>query len=1448
MNVQFIQFIKSSIVHAAVKIQCEHQSRFHLSNITTVNIAGIEFIGCCGNKIELIGQLWIEKATFLGQDTSQTPLELINTTAVISNSSFNSNIIGTLKNITAIGNQDKHVTYAGGAIIIVHSNISIIDSMFQENSAEVGGAVFGEFSNIKIINNTFIKNHAVSQNNDTQCYGGALYFQYGCTVVISDCSFYKNGEFTANDDGGGGGAIAVAGGEKENINPEDNGIIITVVGVDRYSTMLKISRTDFTSNLGFSCGGAIYAWESTLNIVKSDFTTNKARRNGGAICTYYGSINISSTTFMNNNASTYYGSGGALYVHSGNKNYVERCEFTNNSAADGGAINLALGSFMYITMTTFYSNVANQQGGAISVNFITRFKVRASTFACNEAKDSGGAIFIVSYLISSSTIDIQNSTFVYNKAKNGGAIKGQKIRFLIVESRFNRNMAGTGIINVAGSKIMFDNITLLNNTGSLLLFSSDLTLSKTANIYSSNNSPKLQIANGTTIKEGGAITAIQSDIVIHGTCILVNNHADEGGAIQASGSKIFVYGKVTIAKNTATDGGGGFHLYQSELTCKEFSHLEFINNTARYKGGGVHAISSLILLHLGQHTNKLVQLIMNNATYGGGMYLSVNAKIYILKFEQSREIPYPLSFFANLANFGGAIYVADDTNSATCASKSHNVYSTNTECFIQSLALTDLDYSERFLAYVNFTNNVASKSGSILHGGLLDRCTVSPFAEAFHQSSESNNPKQMGIPSDIYGLTYFEIITRLNKTGLSDVIGSHPIKICFCENSTPDCKRNVVPHVSVKKGERFVVTLVAVNQVNYPINATIHSSLSSVLGGLGEDQASQNVTNTCTDLNFTLFSPFQFEILTLYAEGPCKDSELSQSRVRIHFKACSCPVGFQPKTDEKSQCVCECDSKLRKFISECHEQNQTLVREGTFWIAHLNTTGDSNHHSYLTYPYCPLDYCYSPTLRVYINLNNANGSDEQCNFNRHGILCGRCRSGYSLSIGSSRCLSCSKKWSVMICILLFTAASLAGIVLVAILLMLNLTVATGAINGIVFYANIINANSHTFFPFAKPNFITVFIAWLNLELGIDSCLFQGMDTYLKTLLQLLFPVYIIFLVVMVIWISERSTRFARLIGTKDPVATLATLVLLSYTKMIHTIIAALSFSVLDYPNGIREIVWLPDGNVVYLHGKHMVLFLIAIIILIVGAVYTILLFSWQWLVLYQHHNILRWLKHDKLYLFLEPYFAPYNFKHRYWTGLLLVVRVVLYLASALNVSGAPGINLLVTGIVMIILVLLKGRVEVYCRVYKKILIDILETVCYMNVTLLSFASLYVLEAKKNQQALAYISGIITLILFIVVIFYHSLFEVGLWQKLRNTYRLRNGDGSININELGIPYQQCTNIELPTVTWVERPHDDYEFPNRTETKSNDENNTVDKENDERYDKTTPLLNGDEKQKV
>ena len=76
-------------------------------------------------------------------------------------------------------------------------------------------------------------------------------------------------------------------------------------------------------------------------------------------------------------------------------------------------------------------------------------------------------------------------------------------------------------------------------------------------------------------------------------------------------------------------------------------------------------------------------------------------------------------------------------------------------------------------------------------------------------------------------------------------------------------------------------------------------------------------------------------------------------------------------------------------------------------------------------------------------------------------------------------------------------------------LILNLTVAVGSINSIIFYANILDASRSVYFSQKHLDVAEVFVAWLNLDMGIDTCFYSGMDIYVKTLIELVFPAYII---------------------------------------------------------------------------------------------------------------------------------------------------------------------------------------------------------------------------------------------------------------------------------------------------------------------------------------------------
>ena len=217
---------------------------------------------------------------------------------------------------------------------------------------------------------------------------------------------------------------------------------------------------------------------------------------------------------------------------------------------------------------------------------------------------------------------------------------------------------------------------------------------------------------------------------------------------------------------------------------------------------------------------------------------------------------------------------------------------------------------------------------------------------------------------------------------------------------------------------------------------------------------------------------------------------------------------------------------------------------------------------------------------------------------------------------------------------------------------------------------------------------------------------------------------------------------------------MATLILLSYAKLLQITIDVISFAVLKYPDGSREVVWLPDASVKYLSGKHVPLFLVAILIVILGIVYTVLLTCWQWLLRAPNKKVFSWISNTRLNSFMDAYNAPYVTKNRYWTGLLLLVRIILYLTSAMNIHHNPRDSLLSVSIVVSCLLLLKILVQ--DRIYKKWPIDLLEVSSLFNLLLYSLACFHTLGDIAHQRVVAYASASIAFATFLSVLLYHSV--------------------------------------------------------------------------------------------
>jgi len=375
----------------------------------------------------------------------------------------------------------------------------------------------------------------------------------------------------------------------------------------------------------------------------------------------------------------------------------------------------------------------------------------------------------------------------------------------------------------------------------------------------------------------------------------------------------------------------------------------------------------------------------------------------------------------------------------------------------------------------------------------------------------------------------------------------------------------------------------------------------------------------------------------------------------------------------------------------------------------------------------------------------------------------------------------------------------AGIVLVLVLYILRLTVAVGTINGLLFYVNVFAINSAVFLRPQTTNPLTVFISWLNLDFGIETCFYNGMDMYAKAWLQFVYPFYLWVLLIAIIITSHYSIRISTILGNST-IEVLATLILLSYTKLLRAVVAALYFAQLDYPDNMKIPVWLSDANVRYLSNKHIPLFTVAVFCLIfLFLPYTMLLIFGQWLRAKSKWKVFSWVNHHRVLPFLEANHAPYTEKHRYWTGLMLLVRSILILNFACN---DPKINLLCTACSIILLYIFHAIFG--SKIYKTWPLTILELSFNTNLCILTIATMYTNTnlAGSNPNAVTFNYISIAFATFVRIVIYHiarQIKEVPHWWKRVFPSQRQEHETKMKLCERSLPNHSRA---CPTVTYLD----------------------------------------------
>ena len=316
----------------------------------------------------------------------------------------------------------------------------------------------------------------------------------------------------------------------------------------------------------------------------------------------------------------------------------------------------------------------------------------------------------------------------------------------------------------------------------------------------------------------------------------------------------------------------------------------------------------------------------------------------------------------------------------------------------------------------------------------------------------------------------------------------------------------------------------------------------------------------------------------------------------------------------------------------------------------------------------------------------------------------------------------------------------AGIVLVVLLYLLNLTVTKATINGVILYANIININYSTFLN--NDNVLDplkMFISFVNLDLGIETCFYNGMDNYTKLWLQLFFPTYLIFIAFTIIIASRYSSRILRLTYSRS-LPVLATLFLLSYTSVLRTVLTVLfSYSTITHaPSGHRELVWSVDASVPLFGLKFTILFITCLVLFLILLFFNIILLFTRCLSQFKLINYFKPI--------LDAFQGSYKDRYYYWVAVHIILRSLFFALYAFQIK----LRLLLA---TVILVLFTGIFGYICPNKNK-LINFQELLLLINLTIMHAVSYYGSDSVFGIVTNLMIS--LAFIQFCLIVIYHFL--------------------------------------------------------------------------------------------
>ena len=528
-----------------------------------------------------------------------------------------------------------------------------------------------------------------------------------------------------------------------------------------------------------------------------------------------------------------------------------------------------------------------------------------------------------------------------------------------------------------------------------------------------------------------------------------------------------------------------------------------------------------------------VHFLGNTGFRGGALALFGRSKIVLMKNSS-------LVFIENMAEEkGGAMYVnAPGSPLVNFNSAGIDVHA----CFLAYGEERDVDYSDWQTEVVFRGNTAPSASGKSLYATTLKNCIRGG------ETRRNNTALQ------------WRIIKFQDKdANTTDEIVTDPIDILLEREEwrvAPSQSFNASVKLIDEKG----------HHVYGIVNINVHGSPDTRLATRSSLFLATNNQVTYIKMNGKGGEMFNVSVRTVGVQL------VSTEMQNISFKQCN--PGFRP---QNSQCVCASD--VLDGVSRCKGDGLHFYLRSGYWAGKL---ADGQ---FVTYP-CPEYYCKrhkrSNLTNEYLYVKG-----EMCADHREGILCGKCEWGYTVLIGSEKCVNdCSDLYLLT---LIPYAVVLLGVVML--IMLINLDVFTGYLNAWLYSYQVMPLIAVSEFD----PFIVFIIGLANAQLKYGgSCLMKNIDDSDKLALLYVLPTYILLVVFILARVVRAYPNWCYSRRVKAPFRAFCTLFVLCYTVITSITLKILHPAVLHH-----KVVLFQDGEVDFFKGKHIGYGILAIVYLLV---------------------------------------------------------------------------------------------------------------------------------------------------------------------------------------------------------------------------------------------------------